>query len=555
MTIERLKRAIYVEDLDAMDSARRELAARFDVLADGTLDVAEPGELDLLALTGRPDAQVVVEYMGGSGVAFYWGAFLLAHVRVDTFASPEAARKQFESVPRSFLVFEPEASTLDGLTARLATAQWSAWPTVAAAFRPDVHVLLVNADVRRAYMLDAGLFANARADAAVALPGCPPPMREKIDAWAKAVNVPLLPLHEAMGKNTVLLAGNVNSQPAAGKLDRFKLYRVIVRRDLARMTVLRGDRIYATSCPTRVMSEQVLRLVLAGKPVAPEQVDGLRQMLVKAAGPAPAQPLPEEMKLFCGDVHMHSFYSDGWLSPVGIALQTIHCFEDFAVLTDHNAVEGARVASRLFADHGVAFPLVIGQEITMSWSHMNAYPLAEPITPEMTAYETVKAAHEQGAVIQWNHPGFPESDWALVHMDGALDDTGCDAWEHVPPTYDEWKQAGKLPVIVGSTDTHSGACSMAGERTIILAPTPDGADLAEAIRRGHAATVGVRSARVFHGEDIMIGRVVSALAEGAAIKQAKAGRIREVLRNADVPALLQVSPARVVNVDSIATAE
>jgi len=185
----------------------------------------------------------------------------------------------------------------------------------------------------------------------------------------------------------------------------------------------------------------------------------------------------------------------------------------------------------------------------------NAYPLTEPITPEMSPYETAKAAHEQGAVIQWNHPGFPESDWALAHMNTQLDDTGCDAWEHVPPTYDEWKQAGKLPVIVGSTDTHSGACSTPAERTVILAPAPLGPDLAEAVRRGQVVAVEIGSSRVFYGQDIMFGRFIAALAEGTALKKTKAGRITEALKDADIPALLKAGPPKIVTADTLAKAE
>ena len=551
VTIERLKRCIELENLDGMDSTRRELAARFDVLADGKLDMQDPGDLDLLALTGDPDAQVIAEFMRSPGVAFSWGAIPLACAWLETFPSADEAKKRFGSAPKSLVVFDPELATLDGLPARVTTTQWDSWPAQAAAFRPDTHLLLVNTQARRAYVLNASLIANARVDAAAALPDCPQAVRENLDAWAKAANVPLLPLDEALAKNTVLLAGNVNAQPAAAKLDGFKFSTATVRRDLAEMSVLKGDRIYSTSNPTRQMSEQILRLVLAGKPVTPEQVDGLRQMLVKTAGQLPPEPLPDGMNLFCGDVHMHSFYSDGSLSPVGIVLQTIHCFEDFSVLTDHNTIEGARVAGRLFADHGIAFPLTIGQEITMRWSHMNAYPLAEPVTPELPPYELTKAAHEQGAVIQWNHPGFPDSDWALAHMNTQLDDTGCDAWEHVPPTFDDWKQAGKLPVVVGSTDTHSGACSTPAERTIILAPTPQGPDLAEAVRRGQVLAVEVGSARVIYGHDTMLGRAISALAEGRGLKQAKAHRITEALKDADIPALLQASPPRVVTVGEL----
>jgi len=75
--------------------------------------------------------------------------------------------------------------------------------------------------VRSAGVLHAPLCVSVEPTITGSLPACfqsPQAVRENLDAWAKAANVPLLPLDEALAKNTVLLAGNVN----AAKLDGFK---------------------------------------------------------------------------------------------------------------------------------------------------------------------------------------------------------------------------------------------------------------------------------------------------------------------------------------------
>jgi hypothetical protein len=62
---------------------------------------------------------------------------------------------------------------------------------------------------------------------------------------------------------------------------------------------------------------------------------------------------------------------------------------------------------------------------------MNAYPLRELIPANLSPYATIKAAHRQGAVIQWNHPGSFDTAWYLAHGEEAMRGTGLDAWEHI----------------------------------------------------------------------------------------------------------------------------
>lgn len=298
------------------------------------------------------------------------------------------------------------------------------------------------------------------------------------------------------------------------------------------------------SSPVPSIVEKVTAIVQSGQPVKPEEVNSLRTELVKALAPkTPAPKLPEGASLYCGDLHVHSFFSDGSSSPQGMALQSMYCFMDYMALTDHNRIDGAQLVQKQLAEHGFDYPLTVGEEITTEWSHFNAYPLKEVVSEKLPLDEMVKAAHSQGAVIQWNHPHAVDSEWMRSQIPKCLEGTGLDAWEHIPNAYDEWKTAGKLPVITGTTDTHNGTFGDQ-ERTVIIAPAAEGDDIAEAIRRGRAAAIWWKGPHYLYGPDEATALVWAALADGKGLRAAKAERIRKVLAKADLPALIEASRPR-----------
>jgi hypothetical protein len=292
------------------------------------------------------------------------------------------------------------------------------------------------------------------------------------------------------------------------------------------------------------VAEKVKALVSARKPIKFADADAVRQALVEALAPKTVLlDVPAGLDLYCGDLHVHSFYSDGANSPIGMALQAMYCYMDFMALTDHNRIDGAQLGQKLFSQYGFAFPYIVGEEITTNWSHFNAYPLKEVISSELPLYEIVKAAHVQGAVIQWNHPEAVKSEWANSQVPKGLADTALDAWEHIPSAYDEWKRAGKLPVLTGTTDTHDGTFS-SFERTVVLAPTAEGDDIAEAIRYGRAVVVNRNGPYFLYGYDEMTSLVWSALAEGQELRKVKANRIRKALANANLSGIIAASRSK-----------
>jgi hypothetical protein len=314
-----------------------------------------------------------------------------------------------------------------------------------------------------------------------------------------------------------------------------------------------GKWLIAVQSPSAQVADRAVALVKACRPVAPSDVDAMRRELVESLAPT-AQPvaIAGDRRLFCGDLHMHTFYSDGRPSPVGLVLESMYCFMDFAAISDHNTIEGARVVRELLGRSRLAYPLIISEEITTPWAHLNAYPLKEVVSWELSPYDMIKAAHVQGAVIQWNHPAAVHSPWADDLLVRGIGDTALDAWEHVPPAYDAWKKEGGLPVITGTTDTHDGTFTNAPERTIVLAPTPEGDDIAEAVRSGHAVALAWKARDFLYGADDMVAAVWSALAEGRALKNSKADQLRHLFREADLSALLRVSQPATVSLAELA---
>ena len=311
----------------------------------------------------------------------------------------------------------------------------------------------------------------------------------------------------------------------------------------AQLTVAAGDQVISVLASSRKSAEELARLIAAGKPVADSDLDALRRQTVEDVA-SKADPAAGDGKaLHMGDVHMHSIYSDGSASPVGLMLQAMYCHYDYAVISDHNNVEGAPVAQRLFKEHGVVFPIVKGQEIS-EFVHMNAYPLKERIPWNLMPEEAAKQAHAQGAAIQWNHPG-GASEWAKKHLAEGVVGTGFDAWEHFPAHYAAWKEAGILPTVVGSTDEHFGFVGPNQERTLFFAPAATGEALAEAVRSKNAVALFGKKGRLLYGpNDAAIAKVWASLAEGKSMKDAKAERLRSALKDADIAGLLRHSPVK-----------
>lgn len=535
----------------------REINARFDVTEKGKTD-AEPGSLlALLNLAGAPEAQVVVEYMSDravvidfstanqAGITYYWGSIPLCCVQVRQFSDKDKARETVTGGGTN----EPKAEFEDNpASVSKRSVEYSGFNFNL--FEPARHILVVNKGTRGVWSsvvnidhLDALTGSDPlKADCVVILPDCPSNVHEKVRSWSTRNGLKIVPLEEAMTNKTILLAGDY--QKVKDKLGLSKRIGMLwPAKETIRYTVARGKQVFSIwNAPSKRVAEMALHLTMAGKPVPLSEVDALRKEIVKTIAPKlKSKALPEGLYLFCGDTHMHTTYSDGQTPPVATALQTIYCTMDFAVMSDHNRIDSAVLAQKTLKDYGISYPLIVGEEITTKWAHLNAYPLKEVIAPTNTPADTTAAAHAQNAIIQWNHPGFTDSEFESKHIMTGLAGTDCDAWEHYTPLVGSWKKIGALPTLVGSSDSHNGTFG-GDERTMILAPAAEGNDLAEAVRKGKTVLITPYGPELFYGSDEMLALAWSALKEGTALKAEKAERLKNTLKNADIIGLFLRAP-------------
>lgn len=550
VAVERHKRAVETGNVEEAVRAQHEALARLELLGGGK-PKTEPAEdwLRWLRLGADPAAQVAVEYLPGyqsAAVTFLWGSAPLASVQITRYATPQAAEEAFArgegqmgSSSRA-----PDTVIVDGCPARLATAYDYEIPFPPSGYSPERQAMLVSKGSTRLRVVDLLSLEQLSPKAAVLLPSCPAAAGQRVTAWAVARGIAVTDLAAALDSATVLVAGDPRLPETAPAFAPYTRWYEVRQQQLVSLAVLSGRRLLQVSHPSRQVGEEAVRLVLAGRTVTPQQVDGLRRRLVDWAGRQPAAPAPAGPdQLHWGDVHSHTFYSDGVSSPVANVLEALAVGLDFLVMTDHNTLAGARLAEQLAVAHGCAFPITVGQEVTTSYAHMNAYPVRELVAWDTTAAVICKAAHAQGAVIQWNHPGFPGSEWDSAHQRQGLAGTSFDAWEHHTPLLADWQGRGTAPVFVGSTDTHDGTFSWP-ERTVVRGAGAQGADLAEAIRAAEVAMQSVEGHELFYGREEVVAAVWAALAEGQRLKEEKATRIRQALQGVDLVGLLKASQPR-----------
>jgi hypothetical protein len=166
----------------------------------------------------------------------------------------------------------------------------------------------------------------------------------------------------------------------------------------------------------------------------------LRGLTVRYTWPAPPEETPP-MNLYFGDIHGHSWQSDGMGDPEDSYFRTREIFrDDFHVLTDHDAFVGKRLTDAQWqeqkdlAEHyhnPGTFVTLFGQEWTTprvgnphGWGHFNIYtadpriPLfdhREPPTRDLP--DLYDAIRPYGAVAIPHHIGWTGIPWDQIDPD------------------------------------------------------------------------------------------------------------------------------------------
>jgi len=121
------------------------------------------------------------------------------------------------------------------------------------------------------------------------------------------------------------------------------------------------------------------------------------------------------------DLHVHTTYSDGWLSPEERVLWYIEQGIHVAAFSDHDNLRGARAAEEFVKKNGLDFLVIIAEEWTDHENniHMNIFNLNETIVPleskvdsgpkAMDAKDTIKYVKKHGAYITVNHYNYNDN--------------------------------------------------------------------------------------------------------------------------------------------------
>ncbi|NLV75225.1 MAG: CehA/McbA family metallohydrolase [Chloroflexi bacterium] len=201
----------------------------------------------------------------------------------------------------------------------------------------------------------------------------------------------------------------------------------------------------------------------------------------------------KHLRLLLGDLHTHSYNSDGVLSPEELARHARRHGLDFVALTDHNQFS---TAATLPSEPGLS--MIAGTEWTTYQGHANFLGVDEPFTGSFFADDLAgvqaifQQAHENGALITLNHP--LEEPWALhVPMEALVWDC-LEVWNGPMRsanlrTLELWHSmlaAGQRVVMCSGSDYHRDSpFEMLGGPTLcVYSASPDPADILAGVRAG-----------------------------------------------------------------------
>ena len=157
----------------------------------------------------------------------------------------------------------------------------------------------------------------------------------------------------------------------------------------------------------------------------------------------PTIPLEDDEFLF--DFHVHTTFSDGWLTVEERINWYIQQGISGAAFSDHDNIRGAKMAQRYVEEQNLDFVVFIAEEWTDNAAnpdfHMNYYGLAEeivppmsdnPITEVMNGSETIEYVKSKGGYIIVNHYNYdpnPSGGYGLPFTLDQLRDWGVDGFE------------------------------------------------------------------------------------------------------------------------------
>jgi len=473
---------------DRLVDAAAECACRFAMAQGRPLPANIPEKFKFLELCGGLKSQTAVSYSRSSyrpeviAISLSWGNLVCMNAEVCCCETELKAQKYLDSetaffaplhapeIPGADSVFLGRGHLLgDGLKDDM---QPEHLVTLFSPDRPGEGVRLVPED---AFCLPVEAVAFEQ--------DAPVEMRRRVRAFATDRNLPEIPPTDVVNFQLALIAGTPKSVPA----DKFWHSRNGLPSNL--LFIRQGRFAIRMSFNMPQQDLEFAAFLLNPRPIPRGMI---RNFALARASVLPAFNSEDQVfsaGIRTGDVHTHSFYSDGQSTPEGMIANTPSVGLDFMVLTDHHRVEGAFELDRNMRKHCCGLNLVIGEEITMAPKyHINLYPLTRFVSPNQNYPQLHAEARKMQAVIQFDHPMTYGTDFSDFWY-GDISQADLDAVERRVEYLERWRSSGKpVPAIVGSTDTHMGIFGYYNF-TAAWVPEFSGTGLANAVRSGLTAMV------------------------------------------------------------------
>lgn len=95
------------------------------------------------------------------------------------------------------------------------------------------------------------------------------------------------------------------------------------------------------------------------------------------------------------DLHCHSYYSDGALSPADLIQRACEQGVTHLALTDHDSVDGVSEAQAFIEQHRLPIELIVGTEITCSWEGFEIHLVALNFSADASSMKELLMQQQQ----------------------------------------------------------------------------------------------------------------------------------------------------------------
>lgn len=211
----------------------------------------------------------------------------------------------------------------------------------------------------------------------------------------------------------------------------------------------------------------------------------------------PARPREERAgyRVLEADLHVHTRFSDGLLTPCDLAILARRRGLDVIAVTEHNTVFPAYFTRACASLIEGAPAIIIGEEITTRGAHLLALGLERSVDARLPLAESIAEAKRQGALVIAAHPTerfYAALDPVCGELDG-VEIMHPLAYRGSSPigSYAEIRAfADRCPsarTLIGNSDYHGGSV-LGLVRTFVFVDGDSDAAFIDALRRGRSVS-------------------------------------------------------------------